>query len=126
MSALVVPALAPGGIPIAPAALRFDLPVMAAVALVLLPIALTRSDVSRWEGALLVGFYAAYITYLVVDATGHDAVEPFSAVMLWFVIPLTALWLVAAVLHELPRRRGRKITAPTPTTSQREKVRKPD
>ncbi|MDA2814688.1 calcium/sodium antiporter [Nocardiopsis sp. RSe5-2] len=104
----VTAVVAPEGIPIAPAAQWFDLPVMAAVALVLLPIALTKSDVARWEGALLVGFYAAYIAYLVIDATGHEALEPFSAVMLWFVIPLTALWLLAAVLHELKARRRRK------------------
>ncbi|MDA2804766.1 calcium/sodium antiporter [Nocardiopsis suaedae] len=117
--------LAPEGITIDPAALRFDLPVMAAVALVLLPIALTRSDVSRWEGALLVGFYTAYITYLVVDATGHDAVEPFSAVMLWFVIPLTALWLVSTAVYEVSRRRRRRTTTATPPPPPPEKVREP-
>ncbi|WP_306368052.1 calcium/sodium antiporter [Nocardiopsis sp. CC223A] len=100
--------VAPGGIDVAASALRFDLPIMVAVALVLLPIALTGSDVSRWEGALLVGFYVAYIAYLVLAATEHAALEPFSAALLWFVIPLTALWLVVAAVNELKRRRGRE------------------
>ncbi|MGQ4268542.1 calcium/sodium antiporter [Nocardiopsis changdeensis] len=106
--------VAPGGIEVAASALRFDLPVMVAVALVLLPIALTGSDVSRWEGALLVGFYIAYIAYLVLAATEHAALEPLSAAMLWFVIPLTALWLAVAAVHELKRRRGKRRAASAP------------
>ncbi|MFI6574156.1 calcium/sodium antiporter [Nocardiopsis sp. NPDC050513] len=107
--------VSPGGIAIAPSALRFDLPIMAAVALVLLPIALTRLEVARWEGALLVGFYVAYIAYLVVEATGHAALRPFSAAMLWFVIPLTALWLVTVAVYELSTRRGGRKPAATRT-----------
>lgn len=106
--------VAPGGIEVAASALRFDLPVMVAVALVLLPIALTGSDVSRWEGTLLVGFYIAYIAYLVLAATEHAALEPLSAAMLWFVIPLTALWLAVAAVHELKRRRGKRRAASAP------------
>ncbi|NYJ35849.1 cation:H+ antiporter [Nocardiopsis aegyptia] len=99
--------ISPEGIAVAPAALRFDLPIMVAVSLVLLPIALTRLDVARWEGALLVGFYAAYLAYLVVEATEHAALGPFSAAMLWFVIPLTVVWLLSVTVHELrTRRRG--------------------
>ncbi|GAA1073192.1 calcium/sodium antiporter [Nocardiopsis exhalans] len=105
--------VSPGGIAVAPAALRFDLPIMVAVALVLLPIAVTKLGVARWEGALLVGFYAAYITYLVVQATDHAFLEPFSAAMLWFVIPITAVWLVAVMIYELStrRREGKPETA---------------
>lgn len=100
--------IAAGGIEIAPSALRFDLPIMVAVALVLLPIALTGLDVSRWEGALLVGFYVAYIAYLVLEATGHAVLGTYGAAMLWFVIPLTALWLVAATIAELRKRSARR------------------
>ncbi|WP_304455634.1 calcium/sodium antiporter [Nocardiopsis sp. YSL2] len=104
--------ISPEGIAVASAALRFDLPIMVAVSLVLLPIALTKLDVARWEGALLVGFYAAYIIYLVVEATEHEALEPFSTAMLWFVIPLTVLWLLLVMIYELgTRRRGRRTGA---------------
>lgn len=99
--------ISPTGIAIAPAALRFDLPIMVAVALVLLPIAMTKLDVARWEGALLVGFYVAYITFLVMQATEHAVLQPFSAAMLWFVIPVTVVWLLSVMVHELrSRRRG--------------------
>ncbi|MCY9783940.1 calcium/sodium antiporter [Nocardiopsis sp. EMB25] len=100
--------VSPVGIAVAPEALRFDLPIMVAVALVLLPIALSRLEVTRWEGALLVGFYTAYITYLVMEATEHAALQPFSAAMLWFVIPLTALWALSVTAYELSMLRARR------------------
>jgi cation:H+ antiporter len=42
--------VAPDGIEVAASALRFDIPIMFAVTLILLPIALTRLAVARWEG----------------------------------------------------------------------------
>src|SRR5690606_32663603 len=93
--------VAPDGIPVATAAVRFDLPVMLAVALVLLPVAFTAFAVARWEGALFLALYVAYVAYLFLDATGHEALEPYSTVMLGFVVPITALWLVLLVAYEI-------------------------
>ncbi|MFE7765333.1 calcium/sodium antiporter [Streptomyces sp. NPDC057438] len=93
--------VAPQGIDVAPAVIRFDLPIMLAVSLALLPVAFTGLTVARWEGALFVGYYGAYIGYLALEATGHDALQPYSAAMLWFVVPLTALWLTLLATHEL-------------------------
>lgn len=100
--------VAPDGIPVATAAVRFDLPVMLAVALVLLPVAFTAFAVARWEGALFLALYVAYVAYLFLDATGHEALEPYSTVMLGFVVPITALWLVLLVAYEIGLRRGRR------------------
>jgi len=86
--------VAPAGIDIAPAVIGFDIPVMIAVALACLPIFFTGGSISRAEGALLFGFYLAYTLYLVLAASQHDALGGFSAVMLYFVIPLTAIGLV--------------------------------
>ncbi|MBB3037703.1 calcium/sodium antiporter [Hoyosella altamirensis] len=95
-------------IEVAPSAIRFDLPIMLAVALVLLPVAFTGMVVKRWEGALFAGFYGAYIGYLVLQASGHEALEPYSAAMLWFVIPITALSLILLATYELGVLRGRR------------------
>ena len=95
--------VAPDGIAVAPAALRFDIPVMITVAAACLPIFVTGAGIARWEGALFLGYYGAYLTWLVLDAQGHDAVAPFGAIMLWFVLPLTFLTL--AVLAWRGRRR---------------------
>ncbi|MGF1664353.1 MAG: calcium/sodium antiporter [Kineosporiaceae bacterium] len=98
--------ISPGGIPVEPGAVRFDLPVMTAVAVALLPVVFTGAAVARWEGAVFVGYYAAYVAYLVLDSTGHDAVAPFGRVMLAFVVPLTLLTLAVLVVGEVRRRRA--------------------
>ncbi len=100
--------IAPGGIDVDPAAVHFDLPVMIATALVLLPLAFTAAVIGRWEGVLLVLLYGSYVTYLVLDAAGHDALQPFNAAMLWFVLPITALWIAALVGYEVGVLRSRR------------------
>jgi cation:H+ antiporter len=100
--------IAPDGVPVVPAAIRLDLPIMIAVALTLVPVAFTGYAITRWEGAMFVAFYAAYVTYTLLDATGHDAVDPFSGVMLGFVIPITGVWLALLVGYEFGVRRKRR------------------
>lgn len=100
--------ISPQGAAVDRAAVAFDLPVMVAVALVLLPLAFTGQAIARWEGYLLVALYIAYVVYLVLAASQHAALEPFSAAMLWFVLPITALWIIALLGHEIGRRRGRR------------------
>ena len=85
--------VAPGGLPAPAALLRFDLPVMIAVALACLPIFASGATIARWEGALFLFYYAAYTAYLVLAAQQHDALPAFSAVMEAFVLPLTAVTL---------------------------------
>ncbi|MFT3875810.1 MAG: calcium/sodium antiporter [Propioniciclava sp.] len=63
---LGVPVLvAHGSGPIDPHLLRFDLPVMTAVALLCFPLFVVGQRLSRREGALMVIGYAAYLTYLI-------------------------------------------------------------
>jgi cation:H+ antiporter len=96
------------GIPVAPAAIAIDLPLMLAAAVALLPIAFTGFIVARWEGALFVLLYLAYVLYLVLDSTGHDAAVGFSTIMLWFVAPLVAMTLVAVTSYEFGILKGKK------------------
>ncbi|WP_250447954.1 calcium/sodium antiporter [Actinotalea sp. C106] len=100
--------LSPGGVPIEPSAVRFDLPVLLAVALALLPIVFTGFRVERWEAGLFLVLYAAYVLYLLLDSAGHDALPAYSSVMLLFVLPITALTLVLLATYELGLRRGRE------------------
>ena len=85
--------VSPRGIGVAPAALWFDLPVMLAVAVACLPIFLTGFTISRAEGALLLGYYVAYVTYLSLHASGHAAEGVVGAGLMWFALPLTVLGL---------------------------------
>lgn len=93
--------VSPTGIDVDQAAVYFDLPVMLAVALVLLPLAFTGQAIARWEGFVLAGMYLAYVAYLVLAAADHEALGPFSAAMLWFVVPLTVLWVSTLAVYEL-------------------------
>lgn len=86
-----------GGVTVAGGALEFDLPFMVAVAVACLPIFLTGHLIARWEGAVFVGYYVAYTAYLILNATEHDLLEPFSAVMVRFVVPLTLVTIIASV-----------------------------
>ncbi len=104
-----LPALLFGqGIPVAPAAIAVDLPLMLATAIALLPIALTGFEIARWEGALFVALYVAYTTYLVLASIEHDAAEGFSSIMLWFVLPLLAITIIAVAGFEIRILKGRK------------------
>ncbi len=100
--------IAPHGIPVAPAALNFDLPVMIATAFACLPIFFSGNCVGRWEGLLFFGYYIAYTAYLVLKATEHDSLPAFSAIMIKFSLPITAATLVLLVLNALRRNRRRR------------------
>jgi cation:H+ antiporter len=95
----------PGGLEVAPSIRNFDGPVMIAVALACLPLFATGHRLARWEGALFLGYYVAYAVYLVLDAVGHDALPAYSAIMLEFVLPLTAVTVAVVVFRELRARR---------------------
>jgi cation:H+ antiporter len=102
ISALV----APGGIPVARAAIAFDLPVMVAVAVATLPIAVTGQRIGRWESLLFLTYYVAYVLYVVLAATDHDALEVYGGVMAFFVLPLTVLTILALAYGSYRRRRA--------------------
>ncbi|MEQ9460722.1 MAG: calcium/sodium antiporter [Phycisphaeraceae bacterium] len=92
-------ALSPQGIAVAPAALSFDIPIMLAVAFACLPIFITAGRIDRWEGALFLCFYAAYLVFLILDATTHPGLNAFTSAMATFVIPLATLTLGLSLLY---------------------------
>jgi cation:H+ antiporter len=98
--------VAPAGLAVAPAALSFDVPVMVAVAVACFPVFLG-GRIERWQGGVFVSYYAAYVTYLVLDTSGHQALPEFRAAMLWFFLPLTGFTLVLAGWRGMRRRRRR-------------------
>lgn len=104
--------VAPEGIPVADAVIGFDLPVMIAVALACLPIFFIGGSIGRWKGSLLLAYYVAYTAYLIMAATDHDALGRFSTVMVYFVLPITALTLVAVSGLEIRRRRREREQLP--------------
>ena len=93
--------VASNGITVSPTALQFDIPVMIAVAISCLPIFFTYNMITRWEGMLLLGYYAAYTTYLILYSIHHEALPIFSTAMVAFIIPVTAITLITVTLRSM-------------------------
>lgn len=94
------------GLGMAPALMAFDIWVMLAVALACLPVFMTGREIARWEGAVFLGYYAAYTTYLILAAQAHDALATYSATMMSFVVPLTVITLVVVFIKPRPPTRS--------------------
>ena len=107
------------GIPLPDAAIALDLPLMLAAALALLPIAFAGFIIARWEGSLFVGLYVAYLLYVVLASTEHDAASGFTTIMLWFVLPLVAITLIAVTAYEVGIYRGKALAREKPADSGR-------
>jgi cation:H+ antiporter len=108
--------VSPGGLALPTSLVAFDIPLMVAVAAACLPVIAGDHRISRAVGALFLGAYTAYVVYLVLDARGHAALEPFSWVMLEFVAPLTAAAVVAYLYRRMQDRR-RAEGRPPPVTA---------
>jgi cation:H+ antiporter len=91
-------------ISVSDAAVKFDIPVMTAAAVASLPILFSGYLISRWEGALFLFYYFAYILYLALNASGHDSLEAYSSMMLLFVLPLTIITLIIIFVRTLRMR----------------------
>lgn len=99
--------LASDGIPVAESAIRFDIPIMIAASVALLPVIYTGFEVRRWEGGLFVSLYVAYTAYLLMNSTDHARLPAYSAIMLWFVLPTIAISLGALAGFDAGVRKGR-------------------
>ena len=94
------------GLVMAPSLLSFDIWVMLAVALACLPVFMTGREIARWEGGVFLGYYVAYVGYLILSAEQHDALPAYSGVMMGFVVPLTVVTLVVMLIRR-PAAAGR-------------------
>jgi len=97
---------APDGLEVSQAALRFNIPVMIAVAFACLPIFFTGYLIARWEGALFLGYYLVYTLYLLLAATQHEYLTFLSTTMLYFVIPPKVLTLTFMMIRTIRRHNG--------------------
>jgi cation:H+ antiporter len=82
--------VASDGIPVSDVSLRLDFPVMLAATIVLVPIVWSGFQIKRWEGFVLIAFYATYVAYLVLDANDSSAAGVVGPAAL-IVAPLVAM-----------------------------------
>jgi cation:H+ antiporter len=83
--------VAPQGVPVSLDALRFDVPVMLMVAIASAPVLVSGLSIQRWEGCLFFVYYLAYLAHLVLVAMAHPGLPHLDAVVLSFMLPVSAL-----------------------------------
>lgn len=97
ITGLVVPT---GGLIVPVPVMNFDLWVMLAVCFACIPIFISGREIARWEGGIFVGYYIAYVAYLILASKDHAAIPVFSTVMMSFVIPITVITLVVVMIRK--------------------------
>jgi cation:H+ antiporter len=95
----VTATVAPAPLDVSPSLLSVDLPLMVAAALACLPILYTGRRVDRREGALLLGFYVAYLGYLGLVASGDPAAEAYGRLLVLGAVPVAGVVLSATALR---------------------------
>ena len=96
----VTAAVSPNALDVPQGALSLDIPVMIAVAIACLPIFATGYVLVRWEGIMFLAFYAAYLGWLVLDATDHDVKDEYALGIVGFVLPLSVVTLIVVWVRE--------------------------
>ena len=90
--------LSPGGVSIPEQVMRLDFPIMVFVALACLPVFYIDSRISRMEGALLLGYYVLYISYVILQASDSFAL-PAVTLFTTFFAPITFVALVVVAIR---------------------------
>ncbi len=80
-------AIAKNGILVGPEALSFNYPFLILSSLLIYPIFVTDSEISRSDGLLLVFIYSFYTIYLILEAKGSPSLEYFKNIIFYFVAP---------------------------------------
>lgn len=93
------------GVAVSPAALSFDLPIMIVVALICLPIFFSNYHVERWEGALFVALYIAYIAHMILAAAQSPVLLAYANVMTVLIV-IMVIALAVLSIRQLRRDRA--------------------
>ncbi|WP_234567395.1 calcium/sodium antiporter [Rhodohalobacter sp. 614A] len=90
----------PNSIPVQQSLLDFDFLVLIAATIACIPIFYTGHKIVRWEGALFLFFYFAYLFYLFLSTTDHKFLDVFINVMIFFVIPVAIITILYHSISE--------------------------
>ena len=81
---------------------------MIAIAVACLPIFFAGHKITRWNGALFLGYYAAYLAYLVLKARDHPSLPAVGLVLGMICIPITFVTILTIAWRDyLASRRTR-------------------
>ena len=100
--------IAPTPLSVSPNALDFDLPVMLGVAALCLPVFYSGYRVTRAEGLLLLGLYAAYGLHVVSFTTGMPLAGKLEKLMLFYVLPTLLAFLLFTSIRAWRRQHNKR------------------
>jgi len=92
--------VAPGVLEVSRNALILDMPFMIAVAVGCVPIFLAGFDLNRKDAFLFLFYYAAYLIYLVLEATGSEYLGWIEKSFFFGVLPLTLYYMFSRLIRE--------------------------
>lgn len=85
--------VAPGGIPVPSSLMHFDLPFLVVVSAACLPVFLHGFRLYRWEGAVFLLYFAAYMGFQVASAMGRATLFRYELLSAAFLVPITLVTL---------------------------------
>lgn len=91
------------GLVVSNAAVALDFPFMIGVSIACLPIFFAGHIITRWNGAVFLIYYVAYLLFLFLDSTQHRFLPLFSNIMALFVVPITLLTISIVVYRSWKR-----------------------
>jgi cation:H+ antiporter len=97
--------VAPHGIAVGERIAGFGLPVMIVVCFSCLPVFFAGGAIRRWEGAVFLLYFVAYVAYLLLDELKDARLLTLRQAMTWFVAPLTVVTVAVSVGQEVRQRR---------------------
>lgn len=94
----------PEAIPIQQSLIDVDLILLIGATILCFPIFFTGRRIVRWEGAIFLILYIAYLLYQFLIASDHEILEVFIALMLYFAFPMILLLVSTAFIAETKKR----------------------
>ena len=96
--------LSDSGITVSPVFLGFDIPIMIGVAFACLPVFFSGGRITRLEGLLFFAYYIIYTVYLVMNTTKHDSLPLYNLIVMYYLVPITAVTLFVIAYQEYRKR----------------------
>ncbi|WP_457363659.1 calcium/sodium antiporter [Pseudomonas sp. TE3610] len=90
--------IAPMPLSVSPNALDFDLPVMLGVSVLCLPLFYSGYRITRAEGLVLLGLFAAYGLHVITFTTGMALAGRLEHLMLFYVLPVLGLFVLVSTV----------------------------
>jgi cation:H+ antiporter len=88
-----------GEIPVADEVLRFDIPIMIAVAVGCMPVFFTGHRIERWEGGVFLFYYVVFTLDLTLAALESPWLSSLRTFIVWVAIPATVIAFAASQLR---------------------------